>query len=983
MRHAGPRPGHHCVRAGMAALLFAALSVVALGNPATAHAYPTTSITGVPDGWSTSDVTFAFEIDYSAVDSPVDTFYWLGYPSGTQVSYSGPVTVSAEGTSVVRFWSKDSHTDHEAYQFANIRIDKSAPVSAIHGIGDDPDAPRTVPFTITATDPYSGAVATYYRVDGGPPVLYAGEVSLPVTVSTSIDYWSVDAAGNAEAPKSVVVWVDDGLPRTTISGVPASWASAPVTFALAGSSPTGPVTTYYRLGGGGSSVYASPVTVSSEGVTTVTFYSVDAEASREPSRTAQIMIDLTPPASGVSGMPVGWGRTTAHLTFSAGDALSGVAGIRYRVGGAWVTRTSPVAVDVLAQGTTPIEWYAFDVAGNTEAVHAGSISLDFGAPVTSALYTPSSTSTGPVTVSLAATDAVSGVATTEYSVDFGSPQPYVGPVTITKGGTTVFAFRSVDAAGNAEMWTYQSLQISPPADPAPITSVVLSPAVPDGLDGWYRTAPALTVYRDIAGTTYFKAVTDLVYSTSSLSAFSPPLAQGELFYTYYGVSALGVTESPSHALHVKLDNAAPATVSDAVATYASAAAIHLTASDGFAGSGAAHTFYRLDASAQAEGTTIVTAAAGSHTLEFWSVDAAGNAGTHQVATFAVTPAPDLTPPHTTSDAAPVYSGSATVHLQASDEVGGSGVAHTFYRLDAGAQAEGTTVSTGALGSHAIEYWSVDAAGNVEAPRHTATFVVAAVTHTVTPSAGIGGAISPTTAQTVAHGSASPTFTITPSPGYRIADVLVDGTSVGASAAYRFADVSADRTIEAVFARSVYTITASAGAGGSISPATAQTVAHGDDSPTFAIAPSPGYRVAGVLVDGAAVGAVASYRFRNVTSDHTIAVLFAPDDPATSVFTIATSRSSVPVGGTFVLSGFASPSPAMVGAIVHVDVKKPGRAYWSYSSARVVYSTAGRAAWWYRYYVKPGMTRGVYRFHVAYDGGAFATSVSPDVRVSVR
>jgi hypothetical protein len=69
--------------------------------------------------------------------------------------------------------------------------------------------------------------------------------------------------------------------------------------------------------------------------------------------------------------------------------------------------------------------------------------------------------------------------------------------------------------------------------------------------------------------------------------------------------------------------------------------------------------------------------------------------------------------------------------------------------------------------------------------------------TLTPSAGDGGTIAPTGVVTVDHGSGQ-TFTITPSDGYHVADVLVDGVSVGAVTSHTFTDVTADHTIQAVF-----------------------------------------------------------------------------------------------------------------------------------------------------------------------------------------
>ena len=121
--------------------------------------------------------------------------------------------------------------------------------------------------------------------------------------------------------------------------------------------------------------------------------------------------------------------------------------------------------------------------------------------------------------------------------------------------------------------------------------------------------------------------------------------------------------------------------------------------------------------------------------------------------------------------------------------------------------------------------------------------------------------------------ASKTFTITPTTHYHVADVLVDGSSVGAVGSYTFTNVTANHTISATFAIDTYTITPCAGANGAISPATVQTVNYGG-SRTFTITPDTGYHVADVLVNGASVGAVTSYDFTNVTANHTISATFA-------------------------------------------------------------------------------------------------------------
>ena len=82
----------------------------------------------------------------------------------------------------------------------------------------------------------------------------------------------------------------------------------------------------------------------------------------------------------------------------------------------------------------------------------------------------------------------------------------------------------------------------------------------------------------------------------------------------------------------------------------------------------------------------------------------------------------------------------------------------------------------------------------------------------------------------------------------------------------------------------YTIKATAGVNGSISPTGNVSVREGRDQ-TFTITPDKGYAVAKVLIDSKNVGAVKSYTFENVKKNHTIEVVFmkASGNPQTGVF----------------------------------------------------------------------------------------------------
>ncbi|MDE2546140.1 MAG: hypothetical protein O0W99_05005, partial [Methanocorpusculum sp.] len=148
---------------------------------------------------------------------------------------------------------------------------------------------------------------------------------------------------------------------------------------------------------------------------------------------------------------------------------------------------------------------------------------------------------------------------------------------------------------------------------------------------------------------------------------------------------------------------------------------------------------------------------------------------------------------------------------------------------------------------------------------------AKTTHTITATAGSGGSISPAGAIPVVEGQGQ-AFDIIPNPGYIVRDVKVDGASVGAITYYSFANVKETHTISAEFSEASFTITATAGAGGSISPSGAVTVPAGE-SRTFTITPDAGNTIADVIVDGASVGARGSYTFSSVYEGHTIAAAF--------------------------------------------------------------------------------------------------------------
>ena len=186
-------------------------------------------------------------------------------------------------------------------------------------------------------------------------------------------------------------------------------------------------------------------------------------------------------------------------------------------------------------------------------------------------------------------------------------------------------------------------------------------------------------------------------------------------------------------------------------------------------------------------------------------------------------------------------------------------AATGYRI-VNVAVDGTSV--GAVTSYS--FMNVTASHSIEA-------VFAVNSNVISASADLNGTISPAGTTVVSFGG-SQTYTMVPAPGYHVADVTVDGTSVGAITSYTFSNVTSNHSIKVVFAIDTHQITASAGNGGSINPSGTVNINHGD-SRTFTIAPKRKYQILEVKVDGVSLGAITSYTFANVQANHSITASF--------------------------------------------------------------------------------------------------------------
>ena len=238
--------------------------------------------------------------------------------------------------------------------------------------------------------------------------------------------------------------------------------------------------------------------------------------------------------------------------------------------------------------------------------------------------------------------------------------------------------------------------------------------------------------------------------------------------------------------------------------------------------------------------------------------------------------------------------------------GGSGTGAVTYAVTNGT-GEATIDATGKLTPVKVGTVKVKVTKAADASFNEATSTEVEITITrATPTGAPKYTAITTSGKTLADaGLTTVGSTLNPNAGTLVwvdntGTVLSDTTAVAANTTYKwlFTPTDANYTtltgsIELYHKSSsggggwyytYYTIKATAGTNGSISPSGWTSVRDGRDQ-TFTITPDKGYAVAKVLVDGKSVGAVKSYTFKNVTKDHTIEAIFMKSNgnPQTGVF----------------------------------------------------------------------------------------------------
>lgn len=295
--------------------------------------------------------------------------------------------------------------------------DKTPPIT----LHDYDGAWHTSDFTITltATDNESGVKETYYQINDGTEKAVNADGSPVITsegANNTLEYWSVDNAGNVESSNMLIsIKLDKTAPTgsITINVGAASTTSSSVTLTLSAADATSGVA-QMRFSNDGvtwsSWEGASPTkvwTLTSGDETKTVYYQIRDNAGNTATYSDTIILDTTAPSGSIiiNGGDASTTSTSVTLTLTSTDATSGVYQVRYSNDGVWNTESWETPASTKAwtltagDGTKTVYYQIQDNAELFSSTYSDTISLQLPSPspspspTTSPTPSPASTST--------------------------------------------------------------------------------------------------------------------------------------------------------------------------------------------------------------------------------------------------------------------------------------------------------------------------------------------------------------------------------------------------------------------------------------------------------------------------------------------------------------------------------------------------------------------------------------------------------------
>ncbi|WP_423799770.1 OmpL47-type beta-barrel domain-containing protein [Neobacillus sp. SAB-20_R2A] len=630
--------------------------------------------------WSKDDVgvTLTATDDLSGVKT---TYYSIDlgeFIEGTTV------VLDKEGVHTVSFYSVDNAGNVEEVKTVEVKVDKEAPQTVINTSAYWYN--KDVQAELTATDNLSGVKATFYSVDGSE---FAEGTSFPLETEGvhTVSFYSVDNVGNVEEVRTVEVKIDKTAPETT-ANTTGDWYNQGVTIELtAVDNLSGVHSTYYSVNGSDFQE-GTNIVLDKEGVNKITFYSLDNAGNLEEKQTIEVKVDKTAPIT-VSNVEDKWYTEAVNVELTATDDLSGVKATYYSINGSEFAEGTNFALD--KEGLNTIIFYSVDNAGNIEEKQTVEVKVDKTAPTTVS-NVEDKWYTDTVNVELTATDDLSGVKATYYSINGSEFTEGTGFV-VDKEGVNKITFYSVDNAGNVAEKQTVEVKVDKTA-PTTVSNVE---------DKWYTDGVnvELTANDNLSGV---KATYSSINGSDFTEGTSFVLDQeGVNTISFYSIDNAGNVEE-SQTVEVKTDKTAPTTVSNVEDKwYTDVVNVGLTATDNL--SGVKSTYYSIDGSEIAEGTSFTVASEGRHTVSFYSVDQAGNVEETKTASVKI----DKTAPTITADFSKEYALGTVLDLsyQATDNL--SGIKETSVEVNGVVNTTGK-VTLDKPGTYTLKITAIDNAG---------------------------------------------------------------------------------------------------------------------------------------------------------------------------------------------------------------------------------------------------------------------------------
>jgi len=399
-----------------------------------------------PTGWQVTNVPITITPADTGGSGVKETKYCVDSVNSCtpSITYSGAVTVSADGTSYFRYQVTDNVGRISTVYSKTIQIDKTDPT------GSDNSTSNWVRFNplvaVSSSDVVSGVASTLCCADLTNTCTPATPYSSPVLFSTEgVSYFRCNVSDNAGRSYSwsSTVRLDKTAPVTG-NNAPASWQKTPfylnwsVTETLSGW-----LSTMFRLNSG-SWQSGNATLVNQVGNNTYAVNTTDVAGNQEASKTVYGAFDNIAPTL-TSNAPITWSKVPFNITFTPVDAHSGVASTGFVMNGSY---QSGLVALISTEGNLSVAANSTDNAGNVGAPKAFYGLLDLTAPVTGN-NAPVAAQAAAFNVTLSPTDALSGPNRTSYRVNEG-PWLVGTVVPITLAGNNSFDYNSTDDAGNQE-----------------------------------------------------------------------------------------------------------------------------------------------------------------------------------------------------------------------------------------------------------------------------------------------------------------------------------------------------------------------------------------------------------------------------------------------------------------------------------------------------------------------------------------------------